>query len=106
MQLLIRCWALKILIKCWNGIKGITHKYLGISFWRFAPWFSICPTDTVCMPFQVERQLCVRIAPENLHLPSPLTTFGEFELPLRFPKSIPLPEGKVQWTLDVKVRGK
>jgi len=55
---------------------------------------------------EVERQLCVRIAPENLHLPSPLTTFGEFELPLRFPKSIPLPEGKVQWTLDVKVRGK
>lgn len=55
---------------------------------------------------EVERQLCVRIAPENLHLPSPLTTFGEFELPLRLPKSIPLPEGKVQWTLEVKVRGK
>jgi hypothetical protein len=89
---LIKCWAQKILIKCWNGIKGTTHKY--------------CPTDTVCMPYQVERQLCVRIAPENLHLPSPLTTFGEFELPLRFPKSIPLPEGKVQWTLAVKVRGK
>jgi hypothetical protein len=81
---------------------------LHINIWDEA-WrqlFSICPTDTVCMPYQVERQLCVRIAPENLHLPSPLTTFGEFELPLRFPKSIPLPEGKVQWTLAVKVRGK
>uniref|UniRef100_A0A2N9IVH7 Large ribosomal subunit protein bL9c n=1 Tax=Fagus sylvatica TaxID=28930 RepID=A0A2N9IVH7_FAGSY len=55
---------------------------------------------------EVERQLCVRIAPENVHLPSPLTTFGEYEVPLRFPKSIPLPEGKVQWTLPVKVRGK
>lgn len=55
---------------------------------------------------EVERQLCVRISPENLHLPSPLTMFGEFELPLRLPKSIPLPEGKVQWTLTVKIRGK
>ncbi|KAG2701417.1 hypothetical protein I3843_06G040200 [Carya illinoinensis] len=55
---------------------------------------------------EVERQLSVRIGPENLHLPSPLTTFGEFEVPLRLPKSIPLPEGKVQWTLDVKIRGK
>lgn len=26
---LIKCWAQKILIKCWNGIKGTTHKYLG-----------------------------------------------------------------------------
>ncbi|KAF5442703.1 hypothetical protein F2P56_035332 [Juglans regia] len=55
---------------------------------------------------EVERQLSVQIGPENLHLPSPLTTFGEFEVPLRLPKSIPLPEGKVQWTLDVKIRGK
>ncbi|KAF3975576.1 hypothetical protein CMV_001174 [Castanea mollissima] len=55
---------------------------------------------------EVERQLSVRITPDNVHLPSPLTTFGEYEVPLRFPKSIPLPEGKVQWTLAVKIRGK
>nr|XP_023923186.1 uncharacterized protein LOC112034606 isoform X1 [Quercus suber]POE97158.1 50s ribosomal protein l9 [Quercus suber] len=55
---------------------------------------------------EVERQLSVRITADNVHLPSPLTTFGEYEVPLRFPKSIPLPEGKVQWTLAVKIRGK
>lgn len=53
---------------------------------------------------EVARQLSVQIEPENLHLPSPLSSLGEFEVPLRLPRSIPLPEGKVQWTLDVKVR--
>ncbi|KAK9267600.1 hypothetical protein L1049_010030 [Liquidambar formosana] len=55
---------------------------------------------------EVARQLCVRIEPENLHLPSPLSSLGEFEVPLRLPKAIPLPEGKVQWTLTVKIRRK
>ncbi|XP_031256897.1 uncharacterized protein LOC116114905 [Pistacia vera] len=55
---------------------------------------------------EVARQLSVVIEPENLHLPSPLSIYGEYELPLRLPKSIPLPEGKVQWTLKVKIRGK
>lgn len=58
------------------------------------------------MSCQVARQLSVRIEPENLHLPTPLPSLGEFEVPLRLPKSIPLPEGKVQWTLDVKIRRK
>ncbi|XWS65718.1 hypothetical protein CRYUN_Cryun05aG0137600 [Craigia yunnanensis] len=55
---------------------------------------------------EVARQLCVQIEPENLHLPTPLLTFGEFDVPLRLPKSIPLPEGRVHWTLQVKIRGK
>lgn len=55
---------------------------------------------------EVARQLSVRIETENLHLPTPLPYLGEFEVPLRLPKSIPLPEGKVQWTLDVKIRRK
>ncbi|ESR55792.1 hypothetical protein CICLE_v10023389mg [Citrus x clementina] len=55
---------------------------------------------------KVSRQLSISIEPENLHLPSPLSAFGEYEVPMRFPKAIPLPEGKVQWTLNVKVRGK
>ncbi|XP_021895880.1 uncharacterized protein LOC110813158 [Carica papaya] len=55
---------------------------------------------------EVARQLCVQIQPENVHLPSPLTTFGEFEVPLRLPKSLPLPEGRLNWTLKVKIRGK
>lgn len=55
---------------------------------------------------EVARQLCLNIQPENLHLPSPLSSFGEFEVPLLLPKSIPLPEGKLKWTLHVKVRRK
>ncbi|KAA8529135.1 hypothetical protein F0562_034066 [Nyssa sinensis] len=55
---------------------------------------------------EVARQLCVLIEPENLHLPSPLSSLGEFEVPLRLPRSIPLPEGKIQWTLNVKIRKK
>ncbi|MQL89262.1 hypothetical protein Taro_021835 [Colocasia esculenta] len=55
---------------------------------------------------EVARQLCVNIQPENVHLPSPLTSLGEFEIPLRLPRQIPLPEGKQQWTLKVKIRRK
>ncbi|XP_052186058.1 uncharacterized protein LOC127797304 [Diospyros lotus] len=55
---------------------------------------------------EVARQLFVEMKPENLHLPTPLSALGEFEVPLRLPKSIPLPQGKVQWTLNVKIRRK
>lgn len=55
---------------------------------------------------EVARQLCVNIAPENIHLPSPLSTLGEYEVSLRLPMSIPLPEGKVNWNLKVKIRSK
>lgn len=55
---------------------------------------------------EVARQLSVSIEPENVHLPSPLSSLGEFEVPLRLPRSIPLPEGKLQWALKVKIRRK
>ncbi|XP_059629010.1 uncharacterized protein LOC132271593 [Cornus florida] len=55
---------------------------------------------------EVARQLCVSIEPVHLHLPSPLSSLGEFEVPLRLPMSIPLPEGKLQWALNVKIRRK
>ncbi|KAM0945592.1 putative ribosomal protein L9 [Dioscorea sansibarensis] len=55
---------------------------------------------------EVARQLCVSIHPDNLHLPSPLSSLGEYEIPLRLPRSIPRPEGKLQWTLNVKIRRK
>ncbi|XP_049933072.1 uncharacterized protein LOC116251507 isoform X2 [Nymphaea colorata] len=55
---------------------------------------------------EVARQLYVSIQPENLHMPYDITTLGEYEIPLRLPRSIPLPEGKVQWTLKLKVRRK
>uniref|UniRef100_A0ACD5WEJ6 Uncharacterized protein n=2 Tax=Avena sativa TaxID=4498 RepID=A0ACD5WEJ6_AVESA len=53
---------------------------------------------------EVARQLNINIHPDNLHLVSPLSSLGEFELPLRLPKDIPRPEGKLQWTLNVKIR--
>ncbi|KAJ3672636.1 hypothetical protein LUZ60_007357 [Juncus effusus] len=55
---------------------------------------------------EVARQLLVNIQPENLHLPNPLKTLGEYEVPLRLPRDIPKPEGKIQWTLNVKIRRK
>ncbi|AQK58258.1 50S ribosomal protein L9 [Zea mays] len=55
---------------------------------------------------EVARQLNINIHPENLHLHSPLASLGEFELPLRLPQNIPCPEGKLQWTLKVKIRRK
>ncbi|KAK7265594.1 hypothetical protein RJT34_33216 [Clitoria ternatea] len=55
---------------------------------------------------EIARQLCVNIAPENLHLPSPLSAVGEYEVPLRLPRSIPLPEGKINWSLKVKIRSR
>ncbi|KAK7383252.1 hypothetical protein VNO78_28926 [Psophocarpus tetragonolobus] len=45
---------------------------------------------------EVARQLCVNIALDNLHLPSSLSTSGEYEVTLRLPRSIPLPEGKLE----------
>ncbi|CAI9762495.1 unnamed protein product [Fraxinus pennsylvanica] len=53
---------------------------------------------------EVTRQLQVHIEPENLQLPTPLSSLGEYEVPIHLPKSVPNPQGKVQWTLSVKVR--
>lgn len=55
---------------------------------------------------EVARQLHVRITADNINLPWPLTTVGEHELSLRLPKAIPLFDGKLQWTLNVKIRRK
>ncbi|XP_057546486.1 uncharacterized protein LOC130825333 [Amaranthus tricolor] len=55
---------------------------------------------------EVARQLSVRIEPENLQMPNPLSSLGMHEIPLVLPKSIPLPHGKLAWTLKVKVRRK
>ncbi|WOL19265.1 hypothetical protein Cni_G28063 [Canna indica] len=55
---------------------------------------------------EVARQLCVNIYPDNLHLPSPLQSLGEYEVPLRLPREVPRPEGRLQWTLNIKIRRK
>lgn len=59
------------------------------------------------MLLQQARQLCVQMMnPENLTLPAPLSTVGEHEVPLRLPKSIPLPGGNIQRAVRVKIRFK
>ncbi|PKA66330.1 50S ribosomal protein L9, chloroplastic [Apostasia shenzhenica] len=55
---------------------------------------------------EVAQQLLVNIFPENLHMPSPLTSLGEHEVLLRLPREIPRPVGMLQWTLNVKIRRK
>ncbi|KAK8965755.1 hypothetical protein KSP40_PGU019976 [Platanthera guangdongensis] len=55
---------------------------------------------------EVARQLCVNIHPDNIHLPTPLSSVGEHEVVLRLPREIPRPQGLLQWTLNVKVRKK
>ncbi|XP_021727096.1 uncharacterized protein LOC110694227 [Chenopodium quinoa] len=55
---------------------------------------------------EVARQLSVQVEPENLHMPNPLSSLGEHEIPLRLPKSIPMPQGKLMWSLKVKIRRK
>ncbi|KAL1550678.1 50S ribosomal protein L9-like [Salvia divinorum] len=52
---------------------------------------------------EIARQLQVHIEPENLHLPTPLSTLGEHKVPLRLPKSIPKPAGE-DWILNIKIR--
>ncbi|XP_061351545.1 uncharacterized protein LOC133296558 [Gastrolobium bilobum] len=64
------------------------------------------PVTKEVLVAEVARQLCVNIAPDNLHLPLPLSSVGEYEVPLRLPRSIPLPEGKLNWSLKVKIRSK
>ncbi|AES96557.1 putative ribosomal protein L9 [Medicago truncatula] len=64
------------------------------------------PVSKNALVAEVARQLCVNITAENLHLPTPLSTIGEYEVPLRLPRSIPLPEGKLNWALKVKIRSK
>lgn len=55
---------------------------------------------------EVARQLEINIHPDNLHLLSPLSSLGEYEVPLRLPREIPRPEGTLQWTLNIKIRRK
>ncbi|XP_051122861.1 uncharacterized protein LOC127245830 [Andrographis paniculata] len=52
---------------------------------------------------EVRRQLQVQIEAENLHLPAPLSSLGEFKVPLRLPKSISKAAGS-EWILNVKIR--
>lgn len=53
--------------------------------------------------YQVARQLQIQLEPENVYLPSPLSTLGEHKVRLRLPKSIPKAAGE-DWILNIKIR--
>ncbi|XP_074559422.1 uncharacterized protein LOC141815371 [Curcuma longa] len=79
-----------------------------LTLWRYIKVDNEIPTpvnkDEIVA--EVARQLAVNIHPDNLHLPSPLSSLGEHEVPLRLPREIPRPEGRLQWTLNIKIRRK
>lgn len=55
---------------------------------------------------EVQRQLGVILQEENLVMPSNITMCGKHEILLRLPKSLPLPGGKPQISLKIKVQRK
>ncbi|XP_057833660.1 uncharacterized protein LOC131044362 [Cryptomeria japonica] len=55
---------------------------------------------------EVRRQLQVSLEKENLIMPENLTMCGEYELPLRLPKVIPLVDGNTNILLKVKIQRK
>lgn len=55
---------------------------------------------------QVKRQLGIELQPPNLEMDADISSLGEFEVPLRLPTSLELPDGKVKLYLRVKVRRK
>uniref|UniRef100_A0A0D6R572 Large ribosomal subunit protein bL9c n=1 Tax=Araucaria cunninghamii TaxID=56994 RepID=A0A0D6R572_ARACU len=55
---------------------------------------------------EVKRQLRVSLEAGNLVMPANLTMCGEYEIPLRLPKVIPLPDGKTNISLKIKIQRK
>lgn len=55
---------------------------------------------------EVRRQLRVSLEKENLIMPADLTTCGEYELPLRLPKVVPLVDDNTKVQLKVKIQRK
>lgn len=53
---------------------------------------------------QVKRQLNIQLHEQNVRLEQPLSTVGEFEVPLVFPRSVRLPGGREELRLEVKIR--
>ncbi|CAI5525079.1 unnamed protein product [Closterium sp. Naga37s-1] len=53
---------------------------------------------------EVLRQFGIQLSEANVPLPAPLSSIGDFEVPLRFPRSVPLPGEREQVQLDVRVR--
>ncbi|CAI5928300.1 unnamed protein product [Closterium sp. NIES-65] len=53
---------------------------------------------------EVRRQFGIQLSEANVPLSAPLSSIGDFEVPLRFPRSVPLPGEREQVQLDVRVR--
>eukprot|EP00250_Pteridium_aquilinum_P003053 c13387_g1_i1 orf=445-1125(-) len=61
----------------------------------------VTPQDIVT---EVKRQQKIQIEEINLEMSSFLQTLGEYEIPIRLPKTVQIPGGKVKVFLKVKVR--
>lgn len=61
----------------------------------------ITPEDIVA---EVKKQQKIQIEEINLEMSSFLQTLGEYEIPIRLPKSVQIPGGKAKVFLKVKVR--
>ncbi|GJP46893.1 hypothetical protein CLOM_g6143, partial [Closterium sp. NIES-68] len=55
---------------------------------------------------EVRRQFGIQLSEANVPLPVPLSSIGDFEVPLRFPPSVALPGEREQIQLAVHVRRK
>lgn len=53
---------------------------------------------------EVRRQQKVQIHHVNLELASPLSTLGDYEIPIRLPKTVKIPGGKAKLFLKIRVR--
>ncbi|KAI5065761.1 hypothetical protein GOP47_0018385 [Adiantum capillus-veneris] len=61
----------------------------------------VTPADLVA---EVRRQQKVQIEEINLEMTSMLQTLGDYEIPMRLPKTVQVPGGKAKILLKVKVR--
>ncbi|CAI7745342.1 unnamed protein product [Closterium sp. NIES-53] len=53
---------------------------------------------------EIRRQFGIHLSEANVPLSAPLSSIGDFEVPLRFPRSVLLPGEREQVQLDVRVR--
>ena len=53
---------------------------------------------------QIKRQQKIQLQEINLEMSSYITALGEYEIPIRLPKTVQIPGGKAKIFLKVKVR--
>eukprot|EP00245_Coleochaete_scutata_P008666 TRINITY_DN2690_c0_g1_i1.p1 TRINITY_DN2690_c0_g1~~TRINITY_DN2690_c0_g1_i1.p1 ORF type:complete len:224 (-),score=51.31 TRINITY_DN2690_c0_g1_i1:100-771(-) len=64
------------------------------------------PVTAMDVVKEVRRQMNVQITEMNLKMPEAIRTLGEVEVPLVFPREVPLPNERTSVSLKVRVRRK